>query len=250
MHELSEIEIRSHRSQDPRNLDPEVERIRSVFARREYRVPKDRYSLFKEENLLRNLELQREIIRTLRRFQHTKLEQETVLDVGCGEGFWLRYLVQWGARPENLFGIDLREEKINQGRTLCPRGINLQCGDASKLAFQSATFDLILQFTVFTSILDPSMRKNLAGEMCRVLKPGGAILWYDYFVSNPNNPDARGVTRKEIPFLFPGLSIFLKRITLAPPLGRAIAPVSPSFYRFLSTIKPLCKHYLGFLQKP
>jgi ubiquinone/menaquinone biosynthesis C-methylase UbiE len=228
----------------------EASRIRAAYARREYTVPKDRYSLFKEENLLTNLELQREIIRILRWFHHTNLEQETVLDVGCGKGFWLRQLIQWGARPGNLFGVDLLEERIHEGTELCPQGITLRLGDASKLEFEDCTFNLILQFTVFTSILDPVMKKNVASEMCRVLKPGGAIVWYDYFVSNPNNPDVRGVSRKEISLLFPGVSIYLKRITLAPPLGRAIGPFSPAIHRLLSAVKPLCTHYLGILQKP
>jgi len=90
----------------------------------------------------------------------------------------------------------------------------------------------------------------VAAEMIRVLKPGGTICWYDYFVSNPKNLDVRGVGRAEIKTLFPGLNIFLKRITLAPPLGRAIGPVSPRIYRLLSAVKPLCTHYLGFFQKP
>ena len=175
---------------------------------------------------------------------------ERILDVGCGRGFWLRQFIQWGAKPENLFGIDLLEERIQEGKQLCPLGVTLQLGDASNLEFQDDSFDLILQFTVFTSILDQQMKMKLAAEMSRVLKPGGAVLWYDYFFSNPHNPDVRGVTRKEILQLFPKLSISLKRITLAPPLGRAVGPFSPALYRAMSAFKPLCTHYLGLFQKP
>ena len=224
-------------------------RIRDAYLRRAYTVPKDRYSLFKEENLLTHLELMGQIVKHLRRAHHTQLEREIVLDVGCGEGFWLRQFIQCGANPENLFGIDLLEERIWSGQRLCPSGVTLKCGDASRLQFKDNTFDLILQFTVFTSILDSQMKRNVAIEMSRVLKPSGNILWYDYFVSNPCNPDVRGVTRKEISELFPGFSIFLKRITLAPPLGRAVGPISPGLYRALSVFKPLCTHYLGFFQK-
>jgi ubiquinone/menaquinone biosynthesis C-methylase UbiE len=227
----------------------ETSRIRAAYARREITVPKDRYSVFKEDSHQRILELQREIIRILRRFQHSDLEQDTVLDVGCGKGYWLRQFIQWGAKPENLFGIDLLEDRIRAGKELCPAGITLQLGDASKLEYEDSTFNLILQFTVFTSILDPAMKINVAREMSRVLKRGGAILWYDYFLSNPQNPDVRGVGHREIYKLFPGFSIFLKRITLAPPLGRAIGPVSPGMYRLLSAVKPLCTHYLGVLRK-
>ena len=229
--------------------EAEVARIRAAYFRRGHTVPEGRYSIFKEENLLARPELERRIIRSLRRFGQVELKNNKILDVGCGSGFWLRQLIQWGARPENLFGIDLLQERIEKGRELCPRGTVLQCGDASKLEFEDNTFNLVLQFTVFTSILDPIMKKNVAREMSRVLKPGGIILWYDYFVSNPKNPDVQGVTRKEISSLFPGLSILLKRITLAPPIGRTIGPISPSLYCLLSAIKPLCTHYLGLLKK-
>jgi ubiquinone/menaquinone biosynthesis C-methylase UbiE len=247
--EFSKVETRYSNPSAPKPLEQEVERIRAAYARREKSVPQDLYSPFKEANLLSSLELQREIIRTVRRFGHSHLEEEKVLDVGCGKGFWLRQLIQWGSKPENLFGVDLLEEKVREARKLCPERMTLRCGDASRLEFEDETFDLVMQFTVFTSILDTEMKKNLADEMYRVLKPGGAILWYDYFVSNPRNPDVRGVSRKEISRIFPGLSIFLKRITLAPPLGRVIGPISPAAHRMLSAIKPLCTHYLGFLQK-
>lgn len=247
---FAEEEIGSPSLGGQKSLDTEVERIRAAYAQREHTVPRDRYSLFKEENLLSNLELQKRILRTLKRFGHTQLERERVLDVGCGRGFWLRQFIQWGARPENLFGIDLLEDKVVEATSLCPNGVTLRCGDASRLNFENEIFDLIMQFTVFTSILNSEMQRNLASEMCRVLKPGGAILWYDYFVSNPSNPDVRGVTGRQISFLFPGFSIFLKRLTLAPPLGRAIGRISPAAYRLFSTFKPLCTHYLGFLQKP
>ncbi len=229
---------------------PEQSRIRSAYARRAQIIPKDRYSIFGEEQLLRSQELQRELLRLLKEFRYTDLENEKILEIGCGNGYWLRELIQWGAKPENLFGIDLLQERIQKARELCPQGVTLRWEDASTLEFEDCTFNFIFQFTVFTSILDPEMKKSVATEMCRVLKPGGAILWYDYFVSNPNNPDVRGVTRKEISQLFPGLSIFLKRITLAPPLGRAVGPIAPSLYRLLSTFKPLCTHYLGLFRKP
>jgi len=228
----------------------EVLRIRAAYARRNNAVPRDRYSFFKEENLLSHVELLREILRLLRRSRHAGLEQMKILDVGCGRGFWLRQFIQWGAKPENLFGVDVLEERIQAGKELCPSGVKLELADASDLDFENNTFDLILQFTVFTSILNQQMKQEVAAEMSRVLKPGGAILWYDYFVSNPYNPDVRGVTRKEILQLFPELSIFLKRITLAPPLGRAIGPFSPVLYRAMSILKPLCTHYLGLFEKP
>jgi SAM-dependent methyltransferase len=227
----------------------ESSRIEEVYRHREISIPKDRYSLFKEENLLTHLDLQGEILRMFGRFKRTSLGTEKILDVGCGRAYWIRQMIQWGAQPENLFGIDLMPERLQDGRKLCPQEVSLECGDASHLNFPDAYFTMVLQFTVFTSILDDVMKKYIAAEIGRVLKPGGALLWYDYFVSNPSNPNVRGVSRREIVRLFPAFSIFLKRVTLAPPITRVVAPVSTGVYRLLSALPPLRTHYLGFLQK-
>lgn len=227
----------------------EVSRIRAAYARRNQAVPEDRYSFFREENLLVHAELQKGILRLLRRFRHTELNQEKVLDVGCGRGFWLRQLIQWGATPNNLFGIDLLEERIQVGKEFCPLGVTLQWGDASNLEFEDGTFDLILQFTVFTSILDLGMKKKVATEMSRVLKPRGAVLWYDFHVNNPHNPDVRAVRKNEIRQLFPGCQIHLRRITLVPPIGRFVARYSPLLYTLLSRTRILSTHYLGLIEK-
>src|SRR5215470_10834741 len=188
----------------------ETSRIRAAYERRKSTVPKDRYSVFKQDKLLEIVELQKKTLRFLRQFHFTELDRLRILDIGCGKGFWLRQLIQWGAEPQNLVGIDLLSERIEDCKRLCPPGMKLSCGDASRLEFEDCTFDLVLQFTVFTSILDPTMKAHLASEMLRVLKPGGAVLWYDYFVSNPKNQDVLGVGRNEILKLFPNTSISLK----------------------------------------
>ncbi|MBI4686396.1 MAG: hypothetical protein HY756_01215 [Nitrospirae bacterium] len=60
--------------------------------------------------------------------------------------------------------------------------------------------------------------------MRRVLKPDGIILWYDYHMNNPKNPDVRGVKKNEIFEMFPDCSIDLNRTTLAPPVARLAVP--------------------------
>jgi SAM-dependent methyltransferase len=227
----------------------ETERIREAYLHRNDKIPKDRYSVFQEDNLLLRQQLERGIIGLLKRYGHGYLEREKILEVGCGAGHWLRQFVQWGAEPKNLHGIDLLSDKIDVARYLCPPGISFHCGDASYLEFEDQTFDLVLQFTVFTSILQSEMRKSLAREMSRVLKPNGGIIWFDFFISNPKNPDVRGVTRSEIEELFPGWTFDVHRIVLAPPVARAVAPISPALCRLLSTLKLLCTHYLCWIQR-
>jgi hypothetical protein len=84
--------------------------------------------------------------------------------------------------------------------------------------------------------------------MLRVVKPTGRILWYDYHVNNRRNADVRRVTRNEIAHLFAGCSVHLKRLTLAAPLARLVAPRSTAMYRVLNSVPFLRTHYLGVIR--
>ena len=158
-------------------------------------------------------------------------------------------LIQWGARPENVTGVDLLEGRVAQAKRLCPARVEIHGANAATLSFPDKTFDLVFQATVFTSILDADLKKRVAAEMRRVVKSEGLILWYDYHVNNPWNKDVRAVKRKEIYQLFPNCRIDLKRITLAPPLARALAPYSYLTCYLLEKLPPLCTHYLGVIRK-
>lgn len=184
------------------------------------------------------------------------LSGRRILDVGCGSGAWLARYVAWGAAPGNLAGIDLREQAVEAAhRRLEQLGgtgeasPDLRTGDAACLPWPDASFSLVSQFTVFTSILDDEARRWVAGEMWRVLAPGGAVLWYDFRYDNPANPNVRRVGRDEIESLFPGASIRLRRVTLAPPLARALASWAAPVARGLERLVVLNTHLLGLLEK-
>jgi hypothetical protein len=79
--------------------------------------------------------------------------------------------------------------------------------------------------------------------MLRVLKPGGSILWYDFWL-NPANKRTRGIRPGEIRGLFPGCRFKFRRITLAPPLGRFLGSVSSGLTLLLEELRILNTHYL------
>lgn len=222
-------------------------RIERAYARRE---DDDRYTLSDPTFLLMCQEREAILLRLLADHGYASLAEAKILEVGCGTGHWLRDFIRWGAQPENVWGVDLLSQRIAQARELCPAGVTLTCQDATSLDVPDGSFNLVIQATVFTSILKREVRQLLASEMLRVLRPDGMIIWYDFRVYNPKNPDVRGVTREEIAQLFANCKVVLQKITLAPPLGRCVAPVSPSLYSALSRIKPLCTHYLGAITKP
>lgn len=228
--------------------DIELSRIRDAYARRQ-QGRQDPYSCLNPSYLLIVQERESELLSMLSRDGVGLLEGKRVLEIGCGTGYWLRAFLQWGALPEDVFGIDLLPGRIEQARKMCPQGVHLECGNAATLAFPDASFDLVLQSTVFTSILDAGMRQRVAAEMLRVLKPNGFVLWYDLHVDNPYNPDVRGVRKNEIRQLFPGCQIHLRRVTLAPPIGRFIGRYSPLLYTLLSRTRILCTHYVSLIKK-
>ena len=172
-----------------------------------------------------------------------------VLEVGCGSGDTLAGLLRLGAHPDSLCGVDLLPERVDEAKQRHPE-LRFQCTNAEQLDFTDAHFDLVLLFTVISSILDEAMAHNVAREVNRVLAPGGAVLWYDLRYDNPANPNVRGMTSGRIRQLFPRLEIHLSRITAIPPLVRRMGRLAPLFYPVLAAIPPAQTHYLGLLIKP
>jgi ubiquinone/menaquinone biosynthesis C-methylase UbiE len=225
----------------------EAARIQTVYASRQ--KTDFRYSFWNDGHLFLVQERERQVLAALRRHGVSSLEETTILEIGCGTGHWVREFVKWGAQPEHITAIDLLEHRISEARRLCPAGVSIQVGHAAQLRLPSRAFDLVVQSTVFTSILDPAVKRQVAFEMLRVVKDRGLILWYDFRVDNPWNADVRGVGRREIRQLFPRCSIELRRITLAPPLLRRLATRSWLACYLLSRMPWLCTHYLAAIRK-
>jgi len=171
-----------------------------------------------------------------------------ILDVGCGKGDVLASLLQWGAQPENLFGVDLIFEHVMIAKQRYSN-LNFQCANAEYLEFKDECFDLVLLFTVFSSILDDITACNIAREITRVLRPKGAVLWYDFRYKNPKNPHVRAMKKYHIYQFFPNFKIHLQTITLFPPLARRLGKFTPLLYPTLSKLPFLRTHYLALLIK-
>ncbi len=229
-------------------MPQEESRIQDVYERRQ--IEKNiLYSWFSEGHLFWFQELERALLCLLREHGFDTLEAKAILDIGCGSGQWIREFLKIGAAPENMTGVDLLDWRIEAARRACPATVRLECGNAERLRFPDRSFDLIAQFTVFSSILDATMKRKVASEMLRVLKEDGCIIWYDFFVRDPRNMDVRGIRKGEITELFPGCQVTLRRVSVAIPLVRLIAPYSWALCHLLEKIKVLDTHYLGLIRK-
>ncbi|MEO2047139.1 MAG: class I SAM-dependent methyltransferase [Pirellulales bacterium] len=219
-------------------------RILSVYADR----GEGDYSFSDLWNLRLSHQRQFQIARLLRESGMRTLTDKKILEVGCGDGRWLRLFNHWGATPENLFGCDINTDRIAKARQLNP-AIQVEEVSGHGLPYEDEQFDIVLQSTVFTSILSIPMKQNLATHMLRVVKPEGCLLWFDFRYDNPKNKSVRGIGRAELRSLFPGCQVHMKSIGLLPPLARRVIPVSSLLATILEHIPPLRYAYLARIRK-
>lgn len=230
-------------------MSSELDAIAARYARRARQGDLDRYSLLRPEVWLIWQERQRALLRLLATRPGRPADWRAV-EVGCGAGGNLLDLLRLGLLPEHLSGIELLPERLELARAALPERVMLLAGDASVAPIAPASQDLVLQSTVFSSILDDELQQRLADAMWRWLKPGGALIWYDFVVNNPRNPDVRGVPLARVRALFPRGRLQARRVTLAPPLARVVCRVHPALYPLFNTLPLLRTHRLVLITKP
>lgn len=226
----------------------ETRAVAERYARRAG-VPADRYSLLRPEVWQMLQERQRMMLRRLAAMGVTDLAALRIAEVGCGGGGNLLELLRLGCEPAHLFGAELLPERFERARAVLPAATTVWLGDATQAPLEPASQDIVLQSTVFSSLLDDAFQQRLATAMWRWLKPGGAVLWYDFTVDNPRNADVRGVPLRRLRELFPQARITADRVTLAPPLARLVCGWHPALYGVFNTLPLLRTHLLAWAHK-
>ena len=221
-----------------------------VAARYARRASTDRYSLLRPDVWQTIHERQRAMLQLFVRLGWHDLGTRRVLEVGCGSGGNLLELLRIGFAPSNLAGIELLPDRFSQAMQVLPSGVTLMQGDASIAKFPDESEDIVLQATVFSSLLDAPFQWRLAQAMWRWVRPGGGVLWYDFTVNNPRNPDVRGVSVSRIRELFPQGRMRVQRLTLAPPIARRVCALHPSLYTVFNALPLLRTHVLAWIEKP
>jgi SAM-dependent methyltransferase len=229
--------------------EAEVEAVRARYARRAA-ADEDRYSILRPDVYLALQERQRALLRFLAQPGVGKMQDLTLVEVGCGAGGNLLDMLRLGFSPAHLQGLELLPERFEQARACLPASTQLWLGDASQAPVAPSSQDLVLQSTVFSSLLDDAFQAQLAQRMWSWLKPGGAVIWYDFTVNNPRNHDVRGVPLRRVRQLFPHARISSQRVTLAPPLARTVCRLHPRLYGMFNSLPLLRTHRLVWLHKP
>jgi SAM-dependent methyltransferase len=231
------------------NEADEAQAVRARYARRLSQNPRQdpRYSLLNPAALCAFQERQRALMRLFKRLGWLDLCEIKVLEVGCGHGGNLQELLRLGFAPENLKGIELLPERFAAARAALPTAVHLYEGDALALDLSDESFDVVYVSTVFSSLLNDAFQAQLAAAMWRWAKPGGGVLWYDFTYNNPRNPDVRGVPIARVRELFPHGHLHANRITLAPPIARAVTQLHPALYGVFNMLPLLRTHVLAWV---
>jgi SAM-dependent methyltransferase len=226
----------------------ELARIREEYSDRARRFAgQDVYAPHNPAELFLIQQRTRISLKLLDRAGMLPLKDQRILEVGCGTGGVLANYLALGADPAKLHGTDLLPDRLAAAQYKLPH-LPLACCDAQKLPYPSATFDIVIQHTVFSSILSDEVKRSAAAEMLRVLRPGGVVLWYDFWL-NPINKQVRGIRPAEIRSLFPNSDYALRRITLAPPILRRLVRRFWFVCILLEQIGLFNTHYLAVIRK-
>jgi ubiquinone/menaquinone biosynthesis C-methylase UbiE len=231
-------------------MTDEIERLRKLYATQYNPDPQDRNYIWNPLNLVSIYyrQAQERAIADLFRKNFPSILELHVLDIGCGSGGWLRFLASLGIPPNKLSGIDLMEYRISAALRLAPPGITFTVGNGETLPYPGQCFDLLVQSTVFSSILDVQLRQRVASEMMRVLQTGGHILWYDMY--RTSNAALHELHVPEIRGLFPGMEIRQLQ-KLHPKYATQILRHGQFLTQIWENLPGIPKtHYLILFQKP
>jgi SAM-dependent methyltransferase len=169
----------------------------------------------------------------------------TVLEIGCGTGAVARWACHQDARV--VLGLDLHLELLVTARAQLPTPGYL-VADACALPVPDGAIDIAICSTLFSSVLDETVARDIAREIDRAASADGMVLWFDVFSRRACGPGLRAVRVADLARWFPGWRRSLRRVVLAPPLARRLGRV-PRVADALAAVPMLRTHYAGVLTR-
>ncbi len=113
----------------------------------------------------------------LKKYLPNLKEHKRILDIGCGNGFFLNYAKKLGF--EETWGVEPGKETVQKADNKLKRYIVTDI--FKKGQFKKNYFDLICLFQVFDHIPDPN---SFLSECYKILKKGGGILCINHNVQS------------------------------------------------------------------
>jgi len=124
--------------------------------------------------------LRREVLTRALADERVDVRGRTVLDVGCGTGFWTEYYTSRGAV---YTGVDIAETSVRRLRERHPQAtfLHADVGEADV----PGSFDVVNVFDVLYHVTDDARFDAALGRLALAVKPGGLLLVTDVFADAP-----------------------------------------------------------------
>ncbi len=108
-------------------------------------------------------------------------EKCTVLDIGCGTGFYIEIWKELNVR--NIIGIDITQVAIDNLQKRYPeyQFYRMDIGEDIDKSLENK-FDIISAMDVLFHILEDEKFEKAIFNISKMLKPGGYFIWSDNFV--------------------------------------------------------------------
>ena len=103
-----------------------------------------------------------------------------ILDIGCGDGFHLDLIREFGSPTWEVEGVDIDERAVEAARG---RGLTVHTGVVEELDLPPGSFDAALMIMVVEHVADPLV---LLKSAMRLLRPGGRLV---IVTDNTGSPD-------------------------------------------------------------
>lgn len=129
------------------------------------------------------------------------IENQTILDLGCGHGKIIHFFAHNGFQEINAHGIDFSEVRINRAKSDFP-SIHFEVDDALNFQRENKKFNLITSFDLFSHFSTKEELEKGITNVYNHLVDDGHFLWYDIYAkdhySSVRNADSSGFSKKQM----------------------------------------------------
>lgn len=147
------------------NPRPDVSEFERIY-------PSDYHSLdFSEENFSFVYKVRSRLeARRLLRYCRGLPAEAHILDVGCGDGFHLSLLRDYGSTSWSVSGIDIDRRAVELAKK---RGLEVQLGTVEDLVEQGSRYDLVYTIQTIEHVAAPD---QMLAAIAAILRPGGRVV--------------------------------------------------------------------------
>lgn len=183
----------------------------------------------------------------------------SILEVGCGTGAVLRSIARRSDFTGQAIGVDQCQSFIDSANVFAQAEgggdrLDFRMGDAHKLDFPPATFDVVIAHTLISHVTEPMA---VLGEMARLVRPGGTVVVFDgdyasltyayrdhgfgqrMDVALANSTFNNPRIMRDLPRLLPGLGLKLEEAW-----GKAVVEIGRASY-----FKSFAETYVPYVKK-